>query len=188
MIFFKITSIMLVCSIALFSIEMDSIHNQLKSCQNYKKDNDMQQGVFDWISSVDNIKQCDMKQIDFILSNRNRLTVKSNLTLLKSHYEFCKGIESLDRAFKVRESRLSNMKKNCNNRNKKAINYAEKIKNLNDSYQQDKQSLAFLKKEKQKVDSIIRAKNKEAKKLENKIEKVEDRIKKIESTLIELEQ
>jgi len=186
--FVRVVGVLLVCSIGLSSTEIDNIHYKLKSCKNYKKDNDIQQGILNWMDAVDSIEGCDEKKINFILSNKNRLTVKSNLSLLKSQYEFCDGVVALGEAFKLRESKILKMKKTCNNRNKKAINYAEKIKKLNDSYQQDKQSLAFLKKEKQRVDSIIITKNKEAKKLENRIEKVESRIKKIESTLRELEQ
>jgi len=182
---FRLTGVVLVCSISLFSTDIGA---QLKGCQNYSEENDMQQGIFDWIASVDNIHQCDMKQINFILLNKNRLTVKSNLSLLKSNYEFCDGVQSLGKAFNKREFRLKNMKKTCDNRNKKSIDYAKKIKRLNKSYQQDKRTLVSLKMRKKKVDSILEVKNREAIKLENNIEKIENRIKKIESALREFEQ
>ena len=112
---FKIIGIILIYSINLFSIEMDFVYNELKECQNYQDEDNAREGIFDWINSVDNIEQCDMEQIDFISSNRNRLTVKSNLSLLKSKYEFCDGVESLGRAFQQRESKILDMKKNCKN-------------------------------------------------------------------------
>lgn len=186
--FVRVVGFVLVCSISLSSMEIDNIQDKLKSCQNYKEDNDMQQGIINWIGAVDSIEGCDEKKINFILSNKNRLTVKSNLSLLKSHYEFCDGVVALGEAFKLRESKISKMKKTCDNRNKKSINYAEKIKKLNNSYQQDKKALLLLKKKKEKIDDILRQKNKEAKRLENKIEKLEDRVKKIESVLREFEQ
>ena len=112
---FKIIGIMLIYSINLFSIEIDSIYDELKECQNYQEEDSTREGIFNWISSVNSIDTCDMEQINFLLSNRNRLTVKSNLSLLKSNYEFCEGVESLGRAFQQGESKLLNMKKNCKN-------------------------------------------------------------------------
>ena len=185
---FRLTSMLLFYSISLFSTEIGVIHNQLKSCQNYNKNNDMQQGVFNWIASVDNIKGCDIKQINFILLNKNRLTVKSNLSLLKSNYEFCDGIENLGKAFNAREFRLKNMKKTCDNSNIKKIDYAKKIKEMNRNYQEAKENLIFLKRKKEKIDSVLEVKNKEAIELKNNIEKIKNRIKKIEGTLRELEQ
>jgi len=111
---FKYFTIILIFSMNLFSSEIYSIQNQLKECKNYNENDSMQQGVFDWIDSVDNIEECNMKQIEFILSNRNRLTVKSNLSLLKSQYEFCDGIMALGNAFDSREFELSKMKRTCN--------------------------------------------------------------------------
>ena len=182
---FKLTSVLLICSISLFSTEIGDIHNQLKSCSNYNKDNDMQQGIFNWIKSVDNIRGCDMKQINFIMSNKNRLTVKSNLSLLKSQYEFCDGIENLGDAFNQRESKLKNMRKRCD---KNSIDYIQKIKKLNNRYQKEKQRLSSLQIKKEKVEKILKIKNKESSKLENEIDKLENRIKKIESALREFEQ
>ena len=115
--FFKFTVIVLFCSISLFSMEMDDIYNTLRECQNYSEEDSLQQGIFDWIVSVDNVEECDMKQINFLSSNRNRLTVKGNLALLKSKYEFCNGVQNLGRAFKERESKLLDMKKNCKGHN-----------------------------------------------------------------------
>ena len=97
---FKIIGIMLIYSINLFSIEIDSIDDELKECQNYQEKDSTREGIFNWISSVNSIDTCDMEQINFLLSNRNRLTVKSNLSLLKSNYEFCEGVESLEGLFK----------------------------------------------------------------------------------------
>ena len=182
---FKLTSMLLICSISLFSTEIGAIDNQLKSCQNYNKDNDMQQGIFNWIKSVDNIRQCDMKQINFIISNRNRLTVKSNLSLLKSQYEFCDGVESLGNAFNQREAKLINMRKSCD---KNSIDYIQKIKKLNNRYQKEKQRLSFLQIKKEKVDNRLKIKNEESSKLGNEIDELENRIKKIESALREFEQ
>ena len=182
---FKLTSMLFVCSISLFSIEIGAISNQLKTCRNYNKDKDIQQGIFNWIKSVDNIRQCDMKQITFLISNKNRLTVKSNLSLLKSQYEFCEGVESLGDAFKQREAKLISMRKSCN---KKSINYIQKIKKLNNRYQKEKQRLSSLKIKKEKVDNKLKISKEESSKLGNEIDELKNRIKKIESALRELEQ
>jgi len=45
-----------------------------------------------------------------------------------------------------------------------------------------------LKRKKEKIDSVLEVKNKEAIKLKNNIEKIQNRINKIESALRELEQ
>jgi len=116
MIFRTVGSIILF-STAIFSVDMGYVDNELRECQNYSEVDSLQQGIFDWIASVDNIEECNIEQINFLSSNRNRLTVKSNLSLLKSKYEFCNGVESLGRAFTQRESKLSNMKENCKGHN-----------------------------------------------------------------------
>jgi len=185
MVLYRITSTIVLCSMASLSTEMDIVHNELKKCQNYQKDSKTQQGIFDWIASVDNIKTCNIKQINFVMSNKNRLTVKSNLSLLKSQYEFCDGVESLGNVFNQRESKLINMRKSCD---KNSIDYIQKIKKLNNRYKKEKQRLSALKIKKEKVDNTLKIKNKESSKLGNEIYKLENRIKKIESALREFEQ
>lgn len=119
---FKIIGIMLLYSINLFSIEIDSIYDELKECPNYQEEDNIREGIFNWISSVNSSDTCDMEQINFLSSNRNRLTIKTNLSLLKSKYEFCEGVENLGKAFQEGESKLSEMKIICNN----PMRYTEK--------------------------------------------------------------
>jgi len=114
---FRIVGSVILFSIASFSVDIEYLDNELRECQNYTEENSLRQGIFDWIASVDNIEECNMEQINFFLSNKIRLTVKSNLSLLKSKYEFCDGVENLGRAFTHRESKLSDMKENCKHDN-----------------------------------------------------------------------
>jgi len=194
--------IFILFNIMLFSVEVNDIKNKLNKndCLKYsieKKD----KGLLAWVESVDKVKKCDSKTINFLSSYPIISVKKTDLALLSLEYEYCDGVELLSKAFSERMSKLKKMKSNlnkCLNVEKKSkVNFLKKMESLVNKYKENKKELLSLEKMKIKIKKVISLEKKslngdnkkllEALKdeilLSEKIKKVEKRIKDFEQMI-----
>lgn len=153
----KVIILLSICYLNLFAVDMGSIQKELKQCGKDKSNDALEQGVVSWINSVDSVKKCDEKKINFLSSNDILLTRKADLSLLKLNHENCSAVKELSQLFTSRESKILDFKKELDNCGKKAKekNFIEKIEALKKTYIEAKETLKSLKEDEDSINKVI---------------------------------
>lgn len=196
---YKVIILLSICYLNLFAVDMDSIQKELKQCSKDKSNEVLEQGVVSWINSVNRVKKCDEKKINFLSSNDIRLSRKADLSLLKLNYENCNAVKELSQLFTSRESKILDLKKELDNCGKKIKekDFIEKIEALKKTYNEAKETLNSLNEDEDSINKVIDVEKSKStgdeeklrkalndkKKLKLKIKEVETNIKSMEDKL-----